>query len=151
MAAITITSNLGAILGQTVEQLKKIRNPEYLLRPVAQEQIRLMHDRIHEKGIASDGGQIGTYSSDYLKLRQSKYKRNADNKVIVSLTRQLENDYAVVATQNGYGVGFNNEFNLQKMKWVEQIKGKEIANMTQDELNAAIQFLNELTDDALNS
>lgn len=152
MATINITSNFEDALAPTLEQLKKIRDTEYLLRPVAQEQIRLMHTRIHEDGKASDGGQIGTYNSEYLKLRQKKYKRKADNKVIVSLTRQLENDYAVVATgANSYGVGFNNAFNLQKMRWVEEVKGKKIADMTKEELQAAIDFINELTEDALNS
>jgi hypothetical protein len=151
MATINIISNFDQVATSIAVSLEKIQDPEYLLRPVAQEQIRLMHDRIHEQGEASDGSQIGTYNSTYLKERQRKYNRTADTKVVVSLTRQLENDYAVIATRAGYGVGFNNPFNMQKVRWVEEIKGKPIGDATQEELNEAISFINELTVDALST
>lgn len=166
--SIKILSNLGNVFSNIKTQLENVRNPNYLLRPVVQEQIRLMHNRIHEQGKASDGNQIGVYSPGYLKMRSDqlppkftkgakkgqarpKYNRSTDPKIIVSLTRQLENDYAVIATPKGYGIGFNNEFNLKKMRWVEAGQRKPIANMTPDELNAAIEYINELTQDALNS
>lgn len=148
---ITIDTNLKQIASEAVEQLKKLADPEYLLRPVAQEQIRLMATRIHEEGQASDGGRIGTYNKYYLKRRQEKFNRTSDTKIIISLTRQLENDYSVVRTPAGYGVGFNNQFNYQKARWVEGNKDRRIFDMTEKELNAAIEFINELTQYAFNS
>lgn len=148
---ITVKLNIKQVGERIKEQIQQIADPEYLLRPVALEQIRLMATRIHEDGTASDGGPIGTYSKGYLKLRQSKFNRTSDPKTIISLTRQLENDYSVVRTPLGYGVGFNNTFNYKKADWVEHIKKKKIFNPTQDEVNAAIDFINELTDRALNS
>src|SRR5690606_38168279 len=48
-----------------------------------------------------------------------KYNRSSDTKVIISLTRQLENDWSVIATDKGYGVGFLNKQNLDKARWSE--------------------------------
>lgn len=146
---ITIQTNIKVVAGRIKQNLEKLKNKEYLLRPVAIEVIPLMTERIHQKGEASDESQIGTYSNSYLKLRQKKYKRDASDKIIVSLTRQLENDWAVIATQNGYGIGFNNQFNLQKARWVEDGKNKKIFNLSKSETQYAVERINELTADAL--
>lgn len=148
---ITVKSNIKLVTGRIKQQLEQLKNKEYLLRPVAIEVIPLMTERIHQKGEASDDGQIGTYSNSYLRFRQKKYKRDASNKVIVSLTRQLENNWSVIATQNGYGIGFTNQFNLQKARWVEGNKGKVIFSLSKSEQTYAIERINELVADALNS
>lgn len=148
---MTIKSNIKIVSGRIKQQLEQLKNKDYLLRPVAIEVIPMMTERIHQKGEASDGNQIGTYSNSYLKLRQTKYKRDSNNKVIVSLTRQLENNWSVIATQSGYGIGFANPFNLQKARWVEGNKGKTIFNLSQTEQNYAIERINELVSDALGS
>lgn len=148
---ITVKSNIKLVTGKIQKQIEQLKNKEYLLRPVAIEVIPLMTERIHQKGEASDGGQIGTYNSGYLRIRQSKYKRDASSKVIVSLTRKLEQDWAVIATSNGYGIGFLNPFSLQKARWVEEIKDKTIFNLTKSEQQYAVDRINELVSDALNS
>jgi hypothetical protein len=148
---MTIKSNIKVVTGRIKQQLETLKNKEYLLRPVAIEVIPMMTERIHQKGEASDGGQIGTYNNSYLKLRQKKYKRDASNTVIVSLTRKLEQDWAVIATQNGYGIGFLNQLSLQKLRWVEAIKDKTIANLSKSEQTYAVDRINELVADALNS
>jgi hypothetical protein len=151
LAAMTIKSNIKVVSGRIKQQLEQLKNKEYLLRPVAIEVIPLMTERIHQNGQASDGGQIGTYSNSYLRLRQAKYKRDSNTTVIVSLTRQLENNWSVIATQNGYGIGFTNPFNLQKARWVEGNKGKTIFNLSESEQQYAVDRINELISDALNS
>lgn len=148
---ITVKSNIKIVTGRIKQQIETLKNKEYLLRPVAIEVIPMMTERIHHKGETSDGGQIGTYNNSYLKLRQKKYKRDASTKIIVSLTRQLENNWAVIATQNGYGIGFTNPFNLQKARWVEAGKSKIIFSLSKAEQSYAIERINELVADALNS
>jgi phage gpG-like protein len=149
---ITIKSNIGQVTGAIAERLKVLINKEYLLRPVAFGLIDKMTQRIHVEGKASDGGAIGNYNSNYLKQRQRKpYNRTSDAKIIVSLTRQLENDWSVIATDRGYGIGFKNSFNLQKARWVEQGKGKNIFDLTANEQAYATEYLNELITDALNT
>lgn len=84
------------------------------------------------------------------------YNRSDDTKIIVSLTRQLENNWSVLETKNGYGIGFTNPFNAQKLRWVEEIKGggpsspKLIGNLTTEEIDYAFERVNELVENALN-
>jgi hypothetical protein len=151
MAAIAIKTNLPEVANRLKTKLAKLRDREYLLRPVCTDLIDLMTQRIHMRGEASDSSQIGTYSKRYLLLRQKKYKRSSDTKVIVSLTRQLENDWAVIATKDGYGIGFKNRFNLQKARWVEAIKDRIIFKLTDKELEYAKLRLEELVSQALNN
>lgn len=164
-----IQTNIGQVTKAIAERLKVLKDPEYLLRPVAFGLIDKMTQRIHNEGKASDGLEIGQYSNAYMKVRtgsfksdkisrgpnkgqaREKYNRTGDTKIIVSLTRQLENDWSVIATQKGYGIGFKNEFNLQKLRWVEQGQGKKIGDLTEDEQKYVIDYLNELTADALNT
>lgn len=145
-----IKTNISEVTGNIARKLQVLKDKEYLLRPVAFGLIDKMTQRIHVDGKASDDEQIGNYNSNYLKVRQRKpYNRTADTKIIVSLTRQLENDWSVIATDKGYGIGFNNPFNLQKARWVEERKDKEIFSLTTEEKEYAVDYLNELTNEAL--
>lgn len=145
MASITI--NIDNVLKKVDTFFDKIKDKEYLLRPLAIETIPNIKERVHINGEASDGGQIGTYSTGYMKVRD-KNKRNNDTKVIVSLTRQLENDYQVIATPEGYGIGFNNKLNFDKAKWVEERKKKIIFNTSEDEKKYIRERLEELVHEA---
>lgn len=146
---ITLKTNIGVISERIKEKLGILADKEYLLRPVCFDVIDLMTKRIHVDGKASDESQIGSYNNSYLKLRQKQFKRSADAKIIVSLTRQLENDWSVIATQKGYGIGFLNSFNLQKARWVEDNKGKKIFNLSTSETDHAISVIQDLTRKAL--
>jgi hypothetical protein len=146
---VTITTNIGEVTAELQAKLKALSNPELIPRTLAFDTIDLMTRRIHEEGKATDEGQIGTYSSNYLKLRERKYNRKSDTKVIVSLTRQLENDWSVIATENGYGVGFKNPFNLQKARWVEEGKSKQIFSLSPSEIKYITETIAELVSNAL--
>lgn len=144
--------NIGQFSKSMLNKIEIISNREYLLRPVCFDLIALMRKRIHIDGKASDGGQIGTYHPDYLRLRISKkYNRKPDSQIIVSLTRQLENDWHVIPTARGYGIGFLNKFNYDKAGYVESIKKRVIFKMTEQEKEYAVNKLQELVRDALNS
>jgi hypothetical protein len=62
----------------------------------------------------------------------------------------LENDWSVIATDRGYGIGFKNSLNLQKARWVEKGQRKKIFSLTTDESTYATEYLNDLTQQALN-
>jgi hypothetical protein len=151
MAALSIKLDFSKFSQDLEQRVERLKNKDYLLRPVAIETIPLMTRRIHQDGVARDGSQIGTYSSSYLKLRQAKYNRSGDPKVIVALTSQLENDWSVIATDKGYAIGFSNTFNLQKARWVEDIKGKIIFSLSEDEQQFVIERFQEMINNALNS
>jgi hypothetical protein len=80
-----------------------------------------------------------------------QYHRSADTKVVVSLTRQLENDWSVIATSKGYGIGFLNQHNADKAGWVEGTYNKKIFTPTTGELEYCSTRLNELIANALSS
>jgi hypothetical protein len=84
------------------------------------------------------------------RVAREKYNRSSDTKVIVSLTRQLENDWSVLETPKGYGIGFTNSFNADKLSWVEEVKDKVIGALTQQEIDYAFDRINELVANALN-
>lgn len=132
-------------------KLRTILDPEYLLRPLCFDLVDLMKLRIHVDGEDALDEPIGTYSKSYLKVREKKYQRSGDTKVIVSLTRQLENDWAVIPLENGYGIGFKNPFNVQKARWVEIAKLKEIFSLSPSELEYAEKKIAELVDDVFKS
>lgn len=149
---VTIRTNIGEVSKEIAKKLQLLKDKEFLLRPVSLGLIDKMTQRIHIEGKGSDEAAIGNYSNQYLKLRQRKpFNRNSDAKIIVSLTRQLENDWSVIATPKGYGIGFKNPFNLQKARWVEENKGKKIFNLSPSEEQYAAEYLDELIQDALNT
>lgn len=82
---------------------------------------------------------------------RENYHRSSDTKVIVSLTRQLENNWSVLETEKGYGIGFTNPFNAEKLGWVETVKKKVIRELTAEELDYAFERINELIANALNN
>jgi len=143
----TITTNISQVFNKLKSNFELLEDKEYLLRPLAIEVLPLMKERIHIEGKASDDSQIGTYSNGYMAARV-KAKRGESRKVIVALTSQLEQDWSVQATQTGYGIGFNNKINVDKMRWVEQQKNKIIANLAPEEKQYIRERLQELVDGA---
>jgi hypothetical protein len=147
-------------------ELFETLNPKgEFFREVVFEIIPMISERIHVKGLAADGSAIGTYSDGYMKIRtgevnhrhdatnlktkktfstKPKYNRSADPKVIISLTRQLENDYAVLPGDKGWGVGFNNVHNFEKATWNNTRYGKTIYDLTDAEEARVAEIVEEL-------
>lgn len=115
-----------------------------------------MKRRIHNEGKDSSDEQIGTYSESYLKYRQYGFKgkkyvrgknkgqdrgeknkkpnRTSDPKVIISLTKQMENNMNIFPIPNGYGIGYSNDDDFAKVDYVETTYKKEIFSATDNEL-----------------
>ena len=140
---VNIKTNIAEVSKELRDKLLTLADKENLPRILAFDTIDLMTRRIHEEGKSANETQIGTYNKSYLKLRERKYNRSSDPKIIVSLTRQLENDWSVIATGRGYGVGFNNSFNAQKARWVEENKGVEIFSLSPSEQNKLSEIVQE--------
>lgn len=153
---IKVNTNIAEVSERLRAKLEKVKDKETLLRPLCFDLVEIMTKRIHKRGENASGTQIGTYSNPYLKYRERGDPKNnvaprgTDSKVIVSLTRELENDWSVIGTPKGYGIGFKNVFNLQKARWVEVMKGV-IFSMTSQENKYASDFINHHVSEALNS
>lgn len=71
-------------------------------------------------------------------VNRQKYNRSGDTMVILSLTRQMENDMSVVPTGKGYGIGYLNPDNLKKARYCETTyKKKILTKLTTGELELA--------------
>jgi len=144
----TVNSNISIVFDRIASNFELLKDKEYLLRPLAVELIPMIKERIHEKGQASDGSQIGEYANSYMAAR-AKAGRGSNRKIIVALTSQLEQDWAVIPTDSGYGIGFNNFLSVQKMKWVEEQKSKIISNLSAQEKQYVNERIQELANGAI--
>lgn len=141
---ILFVSNIKEVTERLIKKLNSISNggavQDKMIREVAFTSAAEMRERIHERGQDASGAQIGTYSPQYLRTRVKKYNRTADPRVVLSLTRQMENDFTTGAdnseptkTNKGYGIGFKNPVNFQKSQWCEETYGKPIYRFTTNE------------------
>ncbi len=107
-------------LQELILELKSLQEqPVQYMRPVVLVLAGEVRHRIHVRGEKADGKPIGTYSNSYLRVRE-KNNRGNDKKKILSLTRQMEQDFVPVAENNEYGLGFNNQHNMDKATWQEE-------------------------------
>ncbi|MEX6689225.1 hypothetical protein QTN47_17075 [Danxiaibacter flavus] len=121
--------------------------------------LRIREGNFKNSGRKSRGankGQLkdaGTYSKGSNKgAGRTSYNRGADPKVILSLTRQMENDeVAVPIDERSYGIGFNNEHNYNKSQWNEATYDKKIWNLTEQEKELARNAAEEEANNQLKS
>lgn len=141
---ILFISNIKEVSTRLAGKLKSLQPGgeanDKMIREVAITEAALMRERIHEKGQDASGAQIGTYTPAYLKVRVNKHNRTADPRVILSLTRQTENDFTSgpqnpdpTKTNKGYGIGYKNPENFNKSQWCEETYGKPIFQFTTQE------------------
>lgn len=127
-----IHTNMAAAINVISDKLKAI-DIDRMTRLQATSLLATMRVRIHQDGIASDGSQIGEYTPAYIKYTRMKAGRGTDNKVILSLTRSMENSLELYPIPNGTGIGFSTQENWQKAQWCTETYGKEIYAPTDSE------------------
>lgn len=135
-------------------KLLEISDKDKVLRTVATTMCGEIRTRIHEKGLNASGAAIGIYDPEYLKVRIKKGKTSSP-KVIISFSRQLQNDFAIgeklpINTGNGWGLGFKNNFNASKSDWMEEKYGT-IWALTSQEHKQAQAVANGETQKILNN
>lgn len=77
------------------------------------------------------------------------YNRTADPKVVLSLTRQTENDFSVQPTDVSFGLGYNNIENYNKAIWNEKRYGKLIFGLTEQEKHQAFLVAENFVNNAI--
>lgn len=97
-------------------------------------------------------GEAGVFTKGRNKGKpRPTYNWSTDNKVILSLTRQMQQDMKVIQTDNGYGIGYSNEFNYNKAIWNQTRYNKDIWSLSVEELNimesTAEQYVNNKLND----
>lgn len=115
-----------------------------LLRIIAQTLLGDIRERIHEEGLNAKGAAIGQYTAEYLR-RRIKAGKGSSSKVVLSYTRQMQNDWKMIPIQNGYGLGFSNSFNADKAEWAEERYGP-IYKLTPEETKIMQLIINDWLD-----
>lgn len=116
---ITIDSNFSQFKEEFEKQVREIvENANPILFAGASGILALVSQRIHVDGKRANGSAVGQYANSYLRIRE-KNNRGADRKIILSLTRQMENDFTVVEVNGNVGLGFNNQTNFEKATFME--------------------------------
>lgn len=96
-------------------------------------------------------GQAGYFTKGPNKGQpRPRYNRTTDSAVILSLTRQMENDMQVIKTDNGYGIGYSNQLNYNKAVWNEIRYKKDIWSLSVEELNVMESIAERYINNALN-
>lgn len=142
---ITVDSNydqISADINRTLRNL--IENQEPFLLAIASSVLAGVHYRIHTLGKRANGSDIGTYSNQYLKTRE-RFNRGSDKRIILSLHRQMELDFTVVAKGQSIGLGFLNSTNFEKATALEKrYPGTYALSDEEEEIvaNAITDYLN---------
>ena len=122
---ISVTINMANFVQKTLVKLQSLQQVDFIPRAVASDILPEMRNRIFVLGQDSTGGPIGDYKSSYLKTRE-RYNRTEGKKVVLSLTRQMENDLSVVVDGDSIGIGFKNPDNYEKAVFLEEKYQKHI-------------------------
>lgn len=129
---------MGSFVANTLTSLQALGQPEFAPRAAAAAVLPVMRNRIFVEGKRADGAQIGTYKNSYLRIREAN-KRGSDTKVILSLTRQLENDLSVINEGDGYAIGFKNPEKAEiAVHLEEKYQAHIFTGLTQQEEQVAI-------------
>lgn len=139
---MTYSSNLPTVIKQVNLKLTALQ-VDQMTRLQATTLMAMMRQRIHVDGKDSNGAQIGTYTPAYIKYARKKNHRGTDDKVILSLTRSMEDSYEMSPIENGYAIGFNTQENMQKARWCEDTYQKPIFAPTAEEKATVIEIAND--------
>lgn len=143
---IELETNTLQICDGVIKQLSDL-DISKLTRLQASTLMARMRRRIHVEGLDASGQPIGTYSPSYVKYVRKKKGRQEGNKVVLSLTRTMENAMVDVPLEdNGAGIGYATSEQLQKSKWCEETYGKKIFAPTEEER----ELVNEIANDYIN-
>lgn len=134
---MTYRSNLSEVINKVIGQMDNLSNDK-ISRAVAVSMLGVVRHRIHQEGRDAEGNRIGTYSPEYMNYRM-KHGRTSSNMVVSSLTTQQENDFSVQPTDsNQWGLGYTNNYDYAKARFVENTYKKPIFSLTPEEESQSI-------------
>lgn len=76
---ITVKTNIAPVVLRIVTGLTELADKDKMLKACAVGILPVIKDRIHQDGQDQTGGQIGTYSPGYMKVRTGNFKNSGRN------------------------------------------------------------------------
>lgn len=145
--SVVISNNF---LATHLARLELLNDGERLFRECAITITALMRKRVFSDGLNARGMPIGTYTERYVKQRVKQGWGKSDN-VILVLTDQMRGDFKPMPAGNqSYGIGFNNEHNLDKALWNEERYNQRIFAHTGTEGTTALRIIKRRTNEIIN-
>lgn len=132
-----------------LKKMQILEKTNRIERKMAVDMLQVTAKRIFDDGKDANNSQIGTYSEGYLKQRRKDGYPNS-KKVILQATTQMFNDFSVINTGQTVGLGFKNQKNAEKSKWVEDTYDKKIFYSTKQERIQANEIFSEYVSQLLN-
>lgn len=124
-----------------------------ITKKVAFDVIHLMTQRIHIRGEKADGSTIGPYSKKYLEGAREKANRT-EKSIVFALTSQLERSWTIVATERGYGIGFqgrrlDGKISNAELAAILKTKYPGVFVLSDSERKFAVDYIKDLYIEAL--
>lgn len=116
---LRVETNMDVVVNKVSTQLSQI-DIDKLTRLQATTLLALMRKRIHVEGLASDGRSIGRYTKYYFEKVRPKYGRKEGDKVVLSLTRSMEQGMILFPITKGWAIGYATPELFQRAKWQER-------------------------------
>lgn len=109
--------------------------------------------RIFQSGQDANKSKIGKYSTKPISISRKNQARNtgktyfpggyAEYKSAIGKggdvnfrnTDQMQMDYGIIQNGNEFGFGFQNNFNFEKSQWLQDKYGKDVFDLSEQELN----------------
>lgn len=116
---LRIETNMDVVVNKVAMQMSAL-DIDRMTRLQATTLMALMRKRIHVEGLASDGRPIGTYTKYYAEKTRPKFGRKEGNKVVLSLTRSMEQGMILFPIAKGTAIGYATPELFQRAKWQEK-------------------------------
>lgn len=111
------SSNLGAVVNRLTAGLSSPQLVDGVLRSTALAMNGIVHKRVHMEGVGANGQNFGVYSANYMRTRRLTGRTYPTDPVItLQFTGQMERDFTVGPTTNGWALGFNNPEMYRRMR-----------------------------------
>ena len=109
------TSNLNSVVDQLNIKLRGIMDIQALAQKIAVSLAAVIPNRIHNDGIKSSGGKIGTYAPATQIIRRRSKKINPENRakttdIVLSFTGKLFTEFQAAPIPGGWGVGMETDY-----------------------------------------
>lgn len=110
--------------GQHKQLLADLTDPNKVLRIALTNLHALISERVQVFGQLTNGQSILGYSTGWEKVRQNKGRQTAH--VDLTFSGDMFRDFNLYPIRNGFGLGFSDKAQFDKMEWLTDQKGEFI-------------------------
>lgn len=136
-----------------IQRLTRAVKSEKAMRVALSSVLAIHKPRIFQSGQDANKSKIGKYSTKPISISRKNQARNtgktyfpggyAEYKSAIGKggdvnfrnTDQMQMDYGIIQNGNEFGFGFQNNFNFEKSQWLQDKYGKDVFDLSEQELN----------------